>query len=253
MGCFLIAYLVSFGQHQIEGVVVDENEEPIGFSHVYNTSLGLGKVSDIKGKFAVLANQGDTIRFSYVGYKTHKIKISASHLVNYLKVTLPKDSVLLPSITIYADKNFKVPIRREGTPIIIPGVSIIDPPEPIKAGDFYVGSNSNSGFLAPSIGIYGPITYFSKDEREKRKAAEAYEETRETISYQKFMAHDSVRLQLCERFKLDSLQYNEVIYRLHESFPGIQRSYLRNEIWNWLLSYFEQTAPIVKRNSQIRR
>ena len=242
-----------FGQQQIQGMVVNENDEPVGFSHVYNKTLELGKVSDMNGKFSVLGNRGDTIEFSYVGYKTHLIAVNASHLTSYLKVTLPRDSVLLPSITIYADKNFRVPLRQDGPPLIIPGVSIIDPPPPIKAGDFYVGSNAGNGLLAPSIGIYGPITYFSRDEREKRKAIEAREETRETISYQKFMAHDSVRIHLRERFQLDSAQYNTVIYRLHTNFPGIQRAYMHNEIWNWLLSYFERTAPIVRRNSMIDR
>lgn len=248
--CLVLGAHWLVAQNQIQGMVVDENEEPIGFCHVHNLTLELGKVSDMKGKFVVLANQGDSIRFSYVGYQPTIISVSNSHIVNFIKITLPKDSVLLPSITIYADKYFKVPIKPQFDPIFIPGVSIPGPQVPIKAGDAYVGSQmgENNMFLAPTVGIYGPITYFSKDEREKRKAEDAYEETRETLSYQKFMANDTLRHHLSRRFNLDSAQYTEIIYRLHENFPGIQRATMKNEIWHWLLSYFEQNAPIVKRN-----
>lgn len=251
--CLVLGAHWLVGQNQIQGMVVDEKDEPIGFCHVYNKTLEHGKVSDIKGKFVILGNPGDSVRFSYVGYKSTVIAVTNSHVVNYIKITLPKDSILLPSITIYADKYFKVPIREKGPPIFIPGVSKVDPSEPIKPGDVYLGSQSGDNvFLAPTVGIYGPITYFSKDEREKRKAEEAYVETRETLSYQKFMANDTVRIHLSRRFNLDSAEYTEVIYRLHENFPGIQKTYMKNEIWHWLLSYFEQNSQIVKRNALIR-
>jgi len=250
--CLVLGAHWLVAQNQIQGMVVDENEEPIGFCHVHNLTLELGKVSDMQGKFVVLANQGDSIRFSYVGYKPATIAVNNSHVVHYIKITLPRDSVLLPSITIYADKYFKVPLKPQMDPLIIPGVSVVSPKEPIKAGDIYLGSSENNMFLAPTVGIYGPITYFSRDEREKRKAADAYEETRETISYQKFMANDTVRIHLSRRFNLDSAQYTQVIYRLHENFPGIQKAFMKNEIWHWLLSYFEQNAPIIKRNSMMR-
>ncbi|MEQ8473268.1 MAG: carboxypeptidase-like regulatory domain-containing protein [Marinoscillum sp.] len=238
--------LASFGQHTVKGTVVDENEEGVGFSHVYNETIDLGKVSDIQGKFVLTAAKGDTLRFSYVGYKTLKVIVSSSHLVNFMKVTLPRDSMLLPSITIYSDPYYKVPLNIKGEPIFINGVSLVNPPDPIKAGDASFGATGVGGVPVPAISIEGPITYFSRDEREKRKAAEAYEETRETITYQRFIAQDSVRVKLSGMYALDSTQYDEVIRRLHQQFPGIQKTYRPNEIWNWLLHHFDRTAPIVK-------
>lgn len=238
--------LSSNAQHIVSGKVENELEEAVGFCHVVNTTTGMGKVSDIHGNFQVLARKNDTLKFSYVGHQTLHLPVTNDLLVNYVKITLPTDTVELPSITVYADKYYKVPLRIKGPPVHIPGVTITNPPEPIKPGDVRFGADGVGGVPVPAATIYGPITYFSRDEREKRAASEAYEETRETITYQKFIAQDSIRMKLSAIFKLDSAQYDQVIVQLHQQYPGIQRTYHPNEIWNWLLAYFEQTVPFVK-------
>lgn len=228
------------------GAIIDDDSNPIGFCHVYNKTLGLGKVSDMNGRFEILARKSDTLKFSYVGYQTFEMEVNSIHLVNYLRVKLPEDSVLLPAITIYADPEYKVPVRENGEPIFIPGVSLVNPPPPVKPGDLRLGATGVGGVPIPSIGIEGPITYFSRDEREKRKAVEAYEETRETITYQKYIAQDTIRQKLCELYKINSEQYDKIIIRLHEQFPDIQKTYRPNEIWNWLLAHFDRTVPIIR-------
>lgn len=233
-------------QHVISGTVLSESEEPVGFCHVYNQTMGLGKVSDIHGNFKVTAKKGDTLLFSYVGYQSLTLPVNSVHLVNYLKITLPEDSILLPSITIYADPNYRVPLNVHGEPIIIPGVSITEKTDGIQPGDVGFGATGVGGVPVPAVTIYGPITYFSRDEREKRQAVEAYKETRETITYQKFIVQDSVKQKLCELYHLNSQQYDQVIVRLHNQFPGIQKQYNPMEIWNWLLMHFDRSANIVR-------
>lgn len=234
-------------QSMIIGSIVDEDEKPVGFCHVYNKTLDLGKVSDLNGKFEILARKNDTLRFSYVGYQPLELAITPVHLVNYLKITLPEDSILLPAITIYADPEYRVPLKeKSGDPIFIPGVSLVNPPPPVKPGDLRFSGNGVGGIPVPAIGIEGPITYFSRDEREKRKAAAAYEETRETITYQKYIAQDTIKQKLCDLYRINSDQYDRVIIRLHEQFPEIQKTYRPNEIWNWLLAHFDRTVPIIR-------
>lgn len=208
--------------------------------------MGLGKVSDKNGKFAITAQKGDTLHFSYVGFKSLELPINSIHLVTFLKITLPEDSLVLPSITIYADPNYHVPLNMKGEPIIIPGFNDHKSENPIKPGSIRGGATGVGGVPLPGAVIYGPITYFSKDEREKRKAEEAYQETRETITYQKFIVQDSVRSKLCELYRLDSAQYDQVIVRLNRQFPGIQKQYNPIEIWNWLLMHFDRSAHIIR-------
>ncbi len=208
--------------------------------------MDMGKISDKNGNFSITARKGDTLEFSYVGYKTLDVPINSIHLVNYLKIVLPEDSLLLPSITIFADKQYRVPLNLKGEPIIMPGVNDRVSDNPIKAGSVRPAPTGVGGVPIPGATIYGPITYFSKDEREKRKAVVAYEETRETITFQKFIVQDSIKNKLCSLYKLDSSQYDKIVVRLNEQFPGIQRQHNPAEIWNWLLMHFDRSAPIIK-------
>ena len=242
--CLALSYSLA-AQSIVKGMVVDTEDEAIGFCHVYNQTLGLGKVSDKNGQFAITAQKDDTLAFSYVGYESLKVAMTSVLLSNYLKVTLPEDSVLLPAITIYADPNYRVPLNFKGQMIEIEGVSKSDR-DPIKPGDISLGAEGVGGVPVLGVGIAGPITFFSKDAVEARKAAEAFKETKKTITYQKFIAQDSVRDKLREKYQLTSLEYDVLITRLNETYPGVQQAYLPKEIWNWIVSYFDRMSPIIK-------
>lgn len=234
-------------QTTIQGIVLDTEEQPIGFAHIYNQTLDVGKVSDMTGRFQLMAFKGDTLKISYVGYETLYLRLDNIHLVNYLKIVLPKDSVLLPSITVYADKDYRIPLNIKGEPIFIPGVSIVNPdPQPYMPGGFSSGFSGVGGVPVPGFTIDGPISYFTKEYQEKRKAVEVYQETAKTITYQKYIAQDSIRQKLCRIYDLDSAQYAKVIIRLNETFPGIQAEKRPQEIWLWIITHFDRTVPIIK-------
>ena len=248
-----LSMLQGFTQHTIRGTILNQEGRDVGFCHVYNKTLDVGKVADLQGRFELTARRNDTVEFSYVGYVPLEVVIDHVHLTNFMKITMTEDSILLPSIRIYADRYYKVPVEVNGPPIFLPGVTIVNPPDPIKAGDIRAGTDPmmDGGIPGGGFTLYGPITYFSRDEREKRKAEFAYKETRETITYQKYIAQDTVKAQLVEMYKLTEDQYDEVLVRLHQFWPGIQRSYRPREIWNWLLIHFDRTVPIVKQYSVI--
>ncbi len=237
---------LALGQHALNGLILNGDDEKIPFCHVYNSTLEMGKVSDRHGNFSVLAERGDTVLISSVGYQPVAIIIAPEHLLNFLKVVLPQDSILLPSITIYADPYYKVPLNTQGGPMQLYGIQRKTAGKTIEAGDIGFGITGVDGIPLPGVVMYGPITYFSKDEREKRQAQEAYQETRQTITYQRFIAQDSVRGKLQALYDVDSAQYDRIIVRLNRQFPGIQQQYNPIEIWNWLLTHFDRTAPIIK-------
>lgn len=249
---YLLAILITIttlghAQHTLKGIVQDVKDEPVGFCHVVNKTFGIGKVSDRLGKFEISARKGDTLHFSYVGYKSLELIIESVHLVNFMKITLPEDSLMLPSITIYADPYYKVPINLKGEPIVMSGITVEDMTQEIKPGSVRPGAPGMAGVLSPGVTLYGPITYFSRDEREKRAAEEAYVETRETITYQKFVAQDSVRTKLCSIYKINNDQYDELIVMLNSEFPGIQKEFNPKDIWNWLLVHFNRSVHLYSR------
>ena len=67
-------------QTKATGVVVDETGEPLaGVSIIVKGKAG-GVASDLDGKFAIAAEPGQTIQFSYVGYKPQEVKFAGAAL-----------------------------------------------------------------------------------------------------------------------------------------------------------------------------
>lgn len=68
-----------FGQNLIKGIVTEPDSiTPMPFVYVINAQTGQGQMSDGNGKFAVIANEKDSIIFSFVGYI--RLKIAAAKL-----------------------------------------------------------------------------------------------------------------------------------------------------------------------------
>ncbi|WP_258104854.1 carboxypeptidase-like regulatory domain-containing protein [Marinoscillum sp. MHG1-6] len=247
-----IATLVAIGytaraQYSIAGRVLNEQGDEIGFTHVFNKSSGLGKVADINGKFNLLANKGDTIQFSFVGYKNHEVIITPIHLANYMQVVLPEDPVILPSVTIYADPYYKVPLNMQGPPMYLRGISVDEDKPAIQPGQITYGTSPGPGGIpGGGVTLNGPITYFSKGEREKRKAAEIVEEDAKVITYSQFVAEDSIKQRLMKLYALDSTEYDMIIVRLNNQYPGIAKASTPEEVWHWMLRFFNQTVPVVR-------
>lgn len=66
----------------IKGKVTDENGKPLSGSTVYIKGKGLSATVDETGSYAINANVGDILVFSFVGYKTREIKITDRFIIN---------------------------------------------------------------------------------------------------------------------------------------------------------------------------
>jgi hypothetical protein len=236
-----------FAQTKIVGKIVNEQNEDVGFAHVYNRTNGMGKVSDMFGRFELIATKGDTVQFSFVGYQTMNTIINVAHIAHFMKVVLPEDSLLLPSITIYADSQLKVPLNYQGEAIFITGVSRDNEMTPTLPGKITKGTSPGIGGIpGGGVTINGPLTYFSRDEKEKREVAVVEETSKRTFTYNEFVAEDSTRLKLMAIYQIDSAQYSRIIVRLNRQNPGIQRASSREEVWHWIIRFFDETVPVIK-------
>lgn len=79
---------------QIHGVVIDSDTgDPIPYLNVYYDGKGVGTITDIDGKFAIIYHPGWTkLTFSMVGYATQVITVSAK--TSELNVSMKSDLVL---------------------------------------------------------------------------------------------------------------------------------------------------------------
>ncbi len=84
----------------IKGVITSgDNKEPLPGVTVLNKSNSTGVASDIDGKYSLKVKSGDILVFSFVGYKSHQVKISDQKTLN---VVLDSESEKLDDVVVIA-------------------------------------------------------------------------------------------------------------------------------------------------------
>jgi hypothetical protein len=89
---------------QLSGVVVSEQDlTPMPYMTVYDKSIGRGVIADYYGYFSMVSFPGDTLFFSYYGYKTSTYIVPDSLKENRYSVIhmLQQDTINLPEVTVY--------------------------------------------------------------------------------------------------------------------------------------------------------
>lgn len=111
--CLAVLAKESFGQRQdidttrmlqLSGVVVSEQDlTPMPYITVYDKSIGRGVIADYYGYFSMVSFPGDTLFFSYYGYKTSTYIVPDSLKENRYSIIhmLQQDTINLPEVTVY--------------------------------------------------------------------------------------------------------------------------------------------------------
>ncbi len=89
---------------QFSGVVVSNDSlQPIPYTNVLIHSSGRGTLTDFYGFFSFVANEGDTIDFRYIGYKSARFIIPDSLKEDRYSLiqVLNRDTVLLKEAIVY--------------------------------------------------------------------------------------------------------------------------------------------------------
>ena len=87
---------VVYGQHKVTGVVIDESG-PLPGANVVIQGTTTGTVTDIDGKYSIMAHSQDTLVFSYMGYQNQKIRVGKKSVIN---VTLSAAKELLDEVVV---------------------------------------------------------------------------------------------------------------------------------------------------------
>ena len=94
------ATLCAFAQNKtITGLVVDGNGESIIGASVQIKGAATGVITNIDGKFTIMATPSDVILISYVGYTPKEIKIGSRKV---LSIDLNEDAKQLEEVVITA-------------------------------------------------------------------------------------------------------------------------------------------------------
>ncbi|MFZ9045512.1 MAG: hypothetical protein ACO2ZZ_06570 [Cyclobacteriaceae bacterium] len=217
-------------QRRFEGYTFDDQKVSLPFTHLINLVQSVGTVSGSNGFFSIQAEVGDSVRLSFIGYKKLVLVMTEEMLDREVNITLQPDYIELPSIWVFSNPKYKVPKKP-----ILPSFRMGPLPETknqknIQPGDVtfkLIDKMEIAGItvpiLSPSITLHGPFTYFTKEEREKRKAEEAYLSTYETLSFAKLMALKQTRDLLKNRYSLDDSELDQLIVMLNRELPLIQK------------------------------
>lgn len=117
---FFLLGLLQMSAQKISGVVTDKKTgEPVAFMNVFYDGKGIGTTTDLDGKYIVESRVGlNELTFSFVGYKTKKVKVNSGHFQT-LNVQVEPDEVLLQEVTVkpkrerYSRKNNPAVIMME--------------------------------------------------------------------------------------------------------------------------------------------
>ncbi len=95
---------------QFSGIIVTEDNGepvPVPYTNVYLKSRKRGTVADAKGFFSFVAEKGDKIVFSAIGFKTIEMTIPDTLHINRYSVVqiMSQDTMLLPETVIYPWPN----------------------------------------------------------------------------------------------------------------------------------------------------
>lgn len=89
---------------QLSGVVVSNDElEPMPYTTIFDKSQRRGVIADYYGYFSLVVFPGDTLYFSYYGYKTSSFIVPDSLSDNRYSIIhmLQKDTLNLPAVYVY--------------------------------------------------------------------------------------------------------------------------------------------------------
>lgn len=107
----------------VTGTVTDENNRPLIGANVSIEKSRKGTVTNEHGKYSIEAIQGDIIRFSYIGYKTQKVK--ANRKIIDVKL-YPDNNLLMEECVITSDEvsnraisSKQMAVRSLGMPALI--------------------------------------------------------------------------------------------------------------------------------------
>lgn len=107
----------------VTGTVTDENNRPLIGANVSIEKSRTGTVTNEHGKYSIEAIQGDIIRFSYIGYKTQKVK--ANRKIIDVKL-YPDNNLLMEECVITSDEvsnraisSKQMAVRSLGMPALI--------------------------------------------------------------------------------------------------------------------------------------
>ncbi len=198
---FLCITAVSAQGQVLTGNIIDVLDQSyLNGVNVENTRTAATFTSSNLGYFRMEVELGDSVVFSKEGYVTHVIVVKETvHQV----VSMVFDAVGLPPVDVFGERPS----------LYIPGISLDKDPnrKPMGPGRIMPGHSGSFTEMTPGVTLDGPISYFTKRERNKRQYKRALEKLARQAAYLEVIQSDSIKQALMDRFELLETELDELI------------------------------------------
>jgi hypothetical protein len=204
-----------YSQTFYQGIVADSSSlEVISGVHVKVKNSVQGTVTNRNGRFSIAASSFDTLVFSFIGYKTLEVPLIFEETT--LLIRLRENINLLKEIIITASRLTGSEVTRSVR--VLPRV------------------------MSGAEGVFSPIDYFSRWQKEKRKLLKMIEESDRTITYLQVVSDQLIREELIETFELTENQYYDLLARFNQQSGAVQYATDPDVIYTALKSFLQKSA-----------
>ena len=228
---WLLSGSLCFSQF-IPGKVLDaKGESGIAWVKVMNTHSDKFTYTDHAGGFEIFAESGDTLIFSLKNFHS-KTLIFTEPTQDPWVVYLEFDAIELPEVYVM-EKN-------ENTSIKLYGINEVDPNHiPIRPGHVGLGATED---YRPGVAMAGPISFFSKSEKNKRNYRKAEELRAAQQGYLEVIHSDSMRNELIKHFSLSREKYDSLLILFNAANRHHQFRDMEKDRVEKMLFYFMNDA-----------
>jgi len=110
--CFLLFFLpafAGFGQTSLFGTVHKRgNQEILSLVNIFNKTQRIHRLSDEQGNYRIKAQAGDSVIFSFVGYRADTIRITSTMLAAEFPILMDIRPVSLETVTVSGLSNYQI-------------------------------------------------------------------------------------------------------------------------------------------------
>ena len=203
---FFFCVVSLFAQRRYSGNVIDAWDKKYLEGVVVSHPSGEKVSTNSRGYFSIPASQGDTLTFQFPGFLEKKMILTADA---FLFVELQDLARLLPTFQVKAEPyRFRF---KDGKLYLSEDEPVVEKPLSQQVGFGATDSTSPT----PGFSIYGPISYFTKRNRELRAYEKRLDWERQRVGYLEVIDADSVRNELMEQYGLDRKKWDELILRFN--------------------------------------
>ena len=193
-------------QRRYSGNVIDAWDKKYLEGVVVSHASGEKVITNSRGYFSIPASQGDTLTFQFPGFLERKMILTADA---FLFVELQDLARLLPTFQVKAEPyRFRF---KDGKLYLSEDEPVVEKPLSQQVGFGATDSTSPT----PGLSIYGPISYFTKRNRELRAYEKRLDWERQRVGYLEVIDADSIRTELMQQYGLDRKKWDELILRFN--------------------------------------